>query len=133
MHRRQFLQTSLAALETANLPPKPGDRLATAARAQLGITKTYDPNYTHLAYPNGDVPRSTGVCADVIIRAGRDGLGRALQKLIHEDMQSDFAAYPHAWANKHPDTSIDHRRVLNLETYWHRTKCQLWAASKATA
>src|SRR3978361_454866 len=111
MHRRQFLQTSLAALETANLPPKPGDRLATAARAQLGITKTYDPHYTHLAYPNGDVPRSTGVCADVIIRAGRDALALDLQKLIHEDMLRDFAAYPRAWGGSRPDANIDHRRV----------------------
>ena len=46
-----------------------GQRLAEAARAQLGVTTGYDPNYTKLSYPGGDVPRSTGVCADVVVRA----------------------------------------------------------------
>jgi uncharacterized protein len=134
MHRRHFLQTSFAALATTTLPaPKPGDRLATAARAQLGVTKSYDPHYTRIPYPNGDVPRSTGVCADVIVRAGRDGLGLDLQKLVHEDMQRDFAAYPHTWALTHPDANIDHRRVLNLEAFWRRAKCQRWSATSPTA
>jgi uncharacterized protein YijF (DUF1287 family) len=132
MHRRHFLKTSAAALATATLPAKPGDRLATAARAQLGVTKSYDPHYTRIAYPNGDVPRSTGVCADVIVRAGRDGLALDLQRLIHEDMLRDFAAYPHTWALTHPDANIDHRRVLNLETYWRRTKSELWHSASAT-
>jgi uncharacterized protein YijF (DUF1287 family) len=133
MLRRTFLKTSVAALAAATLPAKPGDRLATAARAQLGVTKFYDPHYTRIAYPNGDVSRSTGVCADVIVRAGRDGLGLDLQRLIHEDMLRDFAAYPHTWALTHPDANIDHRRVLNLETYWRRAKCELWHAASATS
>ncbi len=133
MHRRTFLQTTLAALATATLPPNPGDRLATAARAQLGITKTYDPHYTRLVYPNGDVPRATGVCADVIVRAGRDALALDLQRLVHEDMQANFAAYPHTWKLPHPDANIDHRRVLNLETYFRRAKSQIWLAVRPTA
>jgi hypothetical protein len=133
MHRRTFLQSSLAALAATTHPPKPGDRLATAARTQLGVTTTYDPHYTRIPYPNGDVPRSTGVCADVIVRAGRDGLALDLQRLVHEDMQRDFAAYPHTWTLTHPDANIDHRRVLNLETFWRRSKCELWYASSATA
>jgi uncharacterized protein YijF (DUF1287 family) len=135
MHRRHFLQTSLFTLASAALPatPKPGDRLATAARAQLGVTTGYDPQYTRLAYPNGDVPRSTGVCADVVVRAGRDALGLDLQRLVHEDMLANFAAYPHAWATAHPDANIDHRRVLNLETFWRRAHAQLWLAAGATA
>ncbi len=135
MLRRTFLQTTLASFASAALPatPKTGDRLATAARAQLGVTTTYDPHYTRIAYPNGDVPRSTGVCADVIVRAGRDGLGFDLQRLVHEDMQRDFAAYPHTWGLAHPDANIDHRRVLNLETFWRRNKSELWHASGATA
>ncbi len=136
MLRRTFLQTSLAALATTALPaqaaPKPGEKLATAARTQLGITKTYDPHYTRLTYPNGDVPRSTGVCADVIIRAGRDALALDLQRLVHEDMQRDFAAYPQTWRLAHPDPSIDHRRVLNLETYFRRTRTELWHAAGST-
>src|SRR6202046_333793 len=132
MLRRHFLQTSLAVLATAALPPHPGDRLATAARAQLGVTTTYDPHYTRIPYPNGDVPRSTGVCADVIVRAARDGLALDLQKLVHEDMQRDFAAYPHTWGLAHPDANIDHRRVLNLEVFWRRQNAQIWSAKDKT-
>jgi uncharacterized protein YijF (DUF1287 family) len=133
MLRRHFLQTSIAALATTTLAPTPGERLATAARAQLGITKGYDPRYLRIPYPNGDVPRSTGVCADVIIRAGRDALALDLQKLLHEDMLRDFAAYPTTWRMTHPDANIDHRRVLNLEAFFRRSKCELWHASTATA
>jgi uncharacterized protein YijF (DUF1287 family) len=107
-----------------------GQRLADAARAQLGVTVGYDPNWTHLSYPGGDVPRSTGVCADVVIRAARDGLGLDLQKLVHEDMEKHFAGYParKAWGSRGPDANIDHRRVLNLEAYWTRAGARLWAA-----
>ena len=111
-----------------------GQRLAQAARAQIGVTRGYDPNYTRVAYPNGDVPRSTGVCADVILRAARDGLGLDLQKLVHEDMLRAFDAYPsrRTWGNRAPDTNIDHRRVLNLETYFERDHSRLWIASAPT-
>ena len=63
-----------------------GRKLAGAALAQVGVTTGYDPRWTHIAYPGGDVPRSTGVCADVIIRAVRAALGIDLQKLVHEDV-----------------------------------------------
>ncbi len=108
-----------------------GQRLARAARAQVGVTVNYDPGWTHLSYPGGDVPRSTGVCADVVIRAARDGLGLDLQELVHEDMVKHFAEYParKAWGSRAPDASIDHRRVLNLETYWTRAGARLWAAT----
>ena len=111
-----------------------GLRLAEAARAQLGVTTGYDPNYTKLSYPGGDVPRSTGVCADVVIRAARDGLGMDLQKLVHEDMVKAFNAYParKVWRSREPDANIDHRRVLNLETYWTRAGARLWAAHAPT-
>jgi hypothetical protein len=102
--------------------------------AQLGVTTSYDPNYTKLSYPGGDVSRSTGVCADVVIRAARDGLGLDLQKLVHEDMVTHFNAYParKVWGSREPDTNIDHRRVLNLETYWTRAGARLWAAIAPT-
>jgi uncharacterized protein YijF (DUF1287 family) len=111
-----------------------GQRMADAARAQVGVTLGYDPGWTHISYPNGDVPRSTGVCADVIIRAARDGLGLDLQKLVHEDMVKAFDAYParKAWGSRGPDTNIDHRRVLNLEAYWTRAGARLWAAQAST-
>lgn len=106
--------------------PSRGEKLAKAARAQVGVTKSYDPNYTRIPYPNGDVPRATGVCADVIVRAYRDALALDLQKLVHEDMVAHFAAYPHAWGVQHADANIDHRRVLNLEAFWKRQGAELW-------
>ena len=111
-----------------------GQKLADAARAQLGVTTSYDPTWTKLDYPGGDVPRSTGVCADVVIRAARDGLGLDLQKLVHEDMVKNFSAYqqPKKWGMTKPDANIDHRRVLNLETYWTRSGARLWVANKPT-
>jgi len=111
-----------------------GQKLAEAARAQVGVTTGYDPTWTRLSYPGGDVPRSTGVCADVVVRAARDGLGMDLQRLVHEDMVKDFEAYParRAWGSKKPDTNIDHRRVLNLEAYWTRAGARLWVANKPT-
>ena len=132
--RRAFL----AGLLTAAAVPAndtPGNRLAAAARAQVGVTTLYDPAYTRIAYPNGDVPRSRGVCADVIIRAGRDGLRLDLQKLVHDDLAAHFDAYPshRVWGERGPDPSIDHRRVLNLEAYFTRAGCRLWAASRPTA
>ena len=109
------------------------ERLAAAARKQLGVTTGYDPHYIRIPYPDGDVPRSTGVCADVIVRAYRDALQVDLQRLVHEDMERDFAAYPRKWGMSHPDGNIDHRRVPNLETFWRRAKSELWVAGAPTA
>ena len=53
----------------------------------------YLPDYVPIDYPNGDVPASTGVCTDEIIRVDR-GVGVDLQKEIHEDMVRHFAEYP---------------------------------------
>ena len=86
---------------------------------QIGKTTSYDPSYQKLDYPNGDVPIETGVCSDVIIRAFRKA-NVDLQKDLHEDMKTNFAAYPTRWGLKAPDTNIDHRRVPNLETYFAR-------------
>jgi uncharacterized protein YijF (DUF1287 family) len=130
MLRRHFLGSGLAAL--AAPPRDAGAKLAAAAKAQLGVTTGYDPGYTRIPYPNGDVPRSTGVCADVIVRAARDALALDLQRLVHEDMMRDFAAYPRTWGLAHPDANIDHRRVLNLEVFWRRAGAQLWVAKDST-
>jgi uncharacterized protein YijF (DUF1287 family) len=132
--RRTLLKTLAAAFiapaPSLSAPPTTGQRLASAARAQVGVTTSYDPAWTPLQYPGGDVPRHTGVCADVVIRAARDGLGLDLQKLVHEDMVGHFTAYPAhgVWGSAHPDTSIDHRRVLNLECYFQRAGARLWKA-----
>ncbi len=95
------------------------DRLLKAAISQVGVTRTYDPAYVRLAYPGGDVPPDRGVCADVVIRAMR-ALGVDLQVKVHEDMRAHFSSYPSHWGLKGPDPNIDHRRVMNLETWFAR-------------
>ena len=135
MNRRAFIvsmaATSLPARSSTGPSRPPGELLAEAARAQVGITTGYDPNYAHLKYPRGDVDRSTGVCADVLIRAARDALGIDLQRLVHEDMAGHVEVYPsrRVWGEHGPDANIDHRRVLNLETYFQRVGAQLWHSS----
>jgi hypothetical protein len=99
--------------------------------ASIGLTNdkvVYDGAYVSIKYPNGDVPPSQGVCTDVIIRAYRK-LGIDLQKEVHEDMKSNFSKYPKNWGLKRTDTNIDHRRVLNLETFFSR-KGQKLAVTK---
>ncbi|MGN6893204.1 DUF1287 domain-containing protein, partial [Neisseria sp. P0015.S009] len=83
----------------------------------------YDPAYTKLTYPMGDVPMEKGVCTDVVIRALREQ-NIDLQELVHQDMSRNFSVYPKRWGLKQPDTNIDHRRVPNLMTYFTR---QGWA------
>jgi uncharacterized protein YijF (DUF1287 family) len=95
-------------------------RLIAAARSQIGVTLRYDPAYTILPFPGGDVPRERGTCTDVVIRAYRDAFGLDLQALVDADMRSAFGAYPHLWGLKAPDRNIDHRRVPNLRTWLGR-------------
>lgn len=94
-------------------------RVVEAGIEQTNYTKNYDASYARLAYPNGDVPRETGVCSDVVVRAFRAG-GVDLQRELHEDMARAFAEYPQRWGLKQPDANIDHRRVPNLMTYFAR-------------
>ena len=92
------------------------------SNAALEVTKqqvTYDPSYFSIKYPGGDVPSNVGVCTDVVIRAYRL-LGIDLQKEVHEDMKANFSLYPKAWGLKSTDKNIDHRRVLNLMTFFKR-------------
>jgi len=96
-------------------------RLARYAEQQIGVTVQYDPSYASLKYPGGDVPLSRGVCTDVVIRALRCQ-GVDLQKLIHEDMAKNFAAYPNKWGLARPDPNIDHRRVENIRRFLTRTR-----------
>lgn len=134
LSRRALLTAGLAFIAWPASAAAAGERLARAARAQVGVTRHYDSGYRKLAYPGGDPPRAIGVCADVIVRAYRDGLGLDLQKLVHEDMARDFAAYPsrRVWRLPAPDASIDHRRVLNLETFFERRGGRLWRAADYT-
>jgi uncharacterized protein YijF (DUF1287 family) len=99
MNRRSFLGSIAAATASRTVcanTPTSGRRLADAARAQLGVTRTYDPSWVLLKYPGGDVDRSKGVCADVVIRAARDGLGLDLQMLVHGNYSAlNGAKSPH--------------------------------------
>ncbi len=102
-----------------------GEKLVAAARKQIGVTLRYDPSYTSLVFPNGDVPADRGVCTDVVIRAMRSGLSQDLQQLVNQDMQASFSAYPKIWSLSKPDKNIDHRRIPNLQTWLKRKGYQL--------
>lgn len=101
-----------------NAPPQLKQMLD-GAIAQAGVTTGYDPAYVALDYPNGDVPEKTGVCSDVVVRAFRKA-GLDLQKEVHEEMKAARSEYPTKWGAIGPDKNIDHRRVLNLMTYFTR-------------
>lgn len=101
------------------------------AIAQAGVTTSYDPAYVALDYPGGDVPEKTGVCSDVVVRAFRKA-GIDLQKEVHEDMKAARSAYPTKWGAIGPDRNIDHRRVLNLMTYFTRHGKSLPISSNAS-
>jgi uncharacterized protein YijF (DUF1287 family) len=103
---------------SANVSPQLR-QLVESALEQTKITKGYDPSYVAIDYPGGDVPLETGVCSDVIVRGFRKA-GIDLQKEIHEDMKLAWPAYPRKWGLTGPDSNIDHRRVLNLMTYFDR-------------
>jgi hypothetical protein len=66
-----------------------------------------------------------GVCTDVVIRALRASHQMDLQQLVHDDMQHAFSHYPKHWGLKGTDKNIDHRRVLNLQTYFKRKGYEL--------
>ena len=74
-------------------------------------------DYITMKYPGGDVPRSIGVCTDVIVRAVRNA-GWDLQKELHEDIRKAKAAYP--MVKGAGDPNIDQRRVGTLLPYFKR-------------
>lgn len=100
-------------------PNTPRNKVVAAGLEQTTYTISYDPAYVKLDYPNGDVPRESGVCADVIVRAFR-AAGVDLQQALHEDMRAHFSAYPRKWGHRTPDRNIDHRRVANLMVFFER-------------
>jgi D-alanyl-D-alanine dipeptidase len=106
------------------LPPGDADDdgIPDALDVQIGSLKAalnadrYDGRYERIAYPNGDVPRSIGVCTDVVIRSLRNA-GYDLQRDVHEDIVNAPSAYP---AVRQPDPNIDQRRVKTLLRYCER-------------
>lgn len=109
-----------AILISASINAQPFSEKLSAATIELtSVNVEYDPSYFSIDYPNGDIPKGKGVCADVVIRAYR-ALGIDLQKEVHEDMQKNFSKYPKNWGLKSTDKNIDHRRVPNLMTFFSR-------------
>jgi uncharacterized protein YijF (DUF1287 family) len=99
--------------------PDPLDLLI-GAKKTVANADAYTPEaegYISLTYPMGDVPRTIGVCTDVIIRAVRNA-GIDLQKELHEDIRRARTAYPMVKGSGDP--SIDQRRVGTLLPYFKR-------------
>jgi uncharacterized protein YijF (DUF1287 family) len=106
--------------------PPPGDRDRDGIPDPLDIVRgglkllvnraAYTEGYVHMSYPAGDVPRTIGVCTDVLVRAIRNA-GLDLQKELRDDIGRAPASYPMV---KRPDSSIDHRRVRTLLPYFRR-------------
>jgi uncharacterized protein YijF (DUF1287 family) len=112
------VMTGLLCLPASAAGPR-ATAFVAAADALQNPGITYDSSYHRISYPMGDVPKGTGVCADVIVRAYR-AVGIDLQKLVHQDMVKHFAAYPSRWRMRGPDKNIDHRRVPNLAKFFSR-------------
>ncbi|MCX5748022.1 MAG: DUF1287 domain-containing protein [Proteobacteria bacterium] len=99
--------------------PDPLDVLIGAKKAALNADAyTHEASgYITIPYPGGDVPRTIGVCTDVIVRSVRNA-GIDLQRELHEDIRKARAAYPMVKGGGDP--SIDQRRVGTLLPYFQR-------------
>lgn len=136
-----FVQTLLTfILLLANTPLPAGarnphggdfaDLLVAGAMERLEHKGVYDGSYRRIGYPGGDVSDHIGVCTDLIIRVYRKA-GIDLQEEVHVDMSADFSKYPKNWGLKKPDSNIDHRRVLNLKTFFQRKGAEVEITSNA--
>src|SRR5262245_26174062 len=112
-------QRALAEAMQVKADATPLEKVNAGAVEQTTQTTGYDSSYVKLDYPNGDVPQSTGVCADVVVRAFRKAKIE-LQKELYERMKKNFAKYPQKWSARKPYTNIDHRRAPKLMTWFDR-------------
>lgn len=127
--RTRFLFAVLLVAGCHRAPPAPSPSRVTLTKTQRTLVDSardqttwgtgYSGAYFKIGYPNGDPPRTTGACTDVVVRAYRKA-GYDLQKLIHEDMKKHWDAYPRYSGNSRPDTNIDHRRVPNQRVFFTR-------------
>ena len=99
--------------------PDPLDILIGAKKAVINADAYTEEaeGYIAMKYPMGDVPRTIGVCTDVIVRAVRNA-GVDIQRELHEDIRRAKAAYPMVKGTG--DASIDQRRVGTLLPYFQR-------------
>jgi len=130
-----LMSSSLAqesAQQVAGELPADLRRIIDGAHGQVGVTLYYDPSYSVISFPGGDVPMVRGVCTDVIIRAYRSA-GVDLQLLVNQDMRRAFSAYPRNRGLSRPDPNIDHRRVPNLAVFFTRHGQVLPISTEANA
>jgi uncharacterized protein YijF (DUF1287 family) len=124
---RELAATAGAAPRIVTGPPsraedRDGDGIVDRLDILIGAKKLtylgarYIERYVSIPYPNGDVPRSEGVCSDTVIRALRNA-GIDLQKEVHEDILRAPSAYPMV---EKVDASINHRRVRTLLPWFVR-------------
>ena len=107
-----------------------GSAVVEHARLSIASAPRYDFGYFDLAYPGGDLPPDRGAAVDLVVRALRHA-GVDLQEAIHLDILAASGAY----GIDRPNTSIDHRRIRNLVTFFDRNAIALstgtegdWAA-----
>lgn len=113
-------------------PNSGAEKIIDGLKIQLDSTRSYDPSYVAISYPAGDVPISTGVCADVVVRSLRHA-GTDLQVEMHTDMKKAFRSYPQLWGLAGPDKNIDHRRVANQMRFFDRKGKSIIGGSDSSA
>jgi uncharacterized protein YijF (DUF1287 family) len=96
--------------------PDPLDVLI-GARKTVVNADAYTSGYLRIGFPGGDVPRTVGVCTDVVVRALRNA-GLDLQVELQRDHRRAPRAYPMIRGGG--DANIDHRRVKTLLPYFLR-------------
>jgi uncharacterized protein YijF (DUF1287 family) len=100
-----------------------GDGVPDTLDVLMGARKTvlnadaYTEGYVEMSYPLGDVPRTIGVCTDVIVRALRNA-GLDLQAAVAQDIRKAPRAYP--MIKGKGNASIDHRRVKTILPWFKR-------------
>ena len=92
------------------------DKFIASARTQVGVTLTYNPEYVKLTFPMGDLNITKGVCTDVVVRAMR-GVDIDLQERIYKHKKAHPKLYKNLYSSNKLNTSIDHRRVKNIQVY----------------
>ncbi|HTE51866.1 MAG TPA: DUF1287 domain-containing protein [Kofleriaceae bacterium] len=95
--------------------PDPLDVLLGGYKNSLNAAP-YGGGYMTIDYPGGDVPRTMGVCSDVIVRAARNA-GIDLQSALQREIRAAPGAFPMV---RRANANIDHRRVKTLLPYFER-------------